>query len=400
MKDTVALGSNTILMNIFLCHHISKAILFAFIAAAVAVSAEPPLPVFSKQEKLDYLKKKLYTHQEVDDWLSGRAFLKTKYDPELGYVPNSRTAEHGMDGALIHYNIDDSGARRTIAYADRPCRINSYGGSHVNCEQVQDGETFQEILAGHLCEPVRNFGDSGSLYQAYLRMKRVEKTHPADVIIFGLYDDPFYRNSYSWQTFRFGKNDQHISPTMPYLKVDWETKEVTEVPNLCPTQESLYNLCDLDWTYETFKDDLIMNLAMGSPNQQLLFMPDADTIYHQLAMLTSKYVIDLVADYADKNKKKILFVLSYHRINFRKKIQDNYRFDQEIVDHLDSKNLSYVDMMQEHVEDFANHNLTAEEYLEIYYIGHYNPRGVFFYAFNLKDTLVELLTPKPVPYQE
>ena len=86
--------------------------------------------------------------------------------------------------------------------------------------------------------------------------------------------------------------------------------------------------------------------------------------------------------------------------NVAKKVRDNYRFDQEIVDHLESKNLSYVDMMKAHVKDLAKHNLPVEDYLKIYYIGHYNPRGVFFYAFNLKDKLVELLNPKPIPYRD
>jgi hypothetical protein len=57
-------------------------------------------------------------------------------------------------------------------------------------------------------------------------------------------------------------------------------------------------------------------------------------------------------------------------------------------------------MMEAHVRDFKNFSITLEEYLKIYYIGHYNPRGVFFYAFNIKDTLVEMLDPNPVSYRK
>ena len=41
-----------------------------------------------------------------------------------------------------------------------------------------------------------------------------------------------------------------------------------------------------------------------------------------------------------------------------------------------------------------------KEYLAQYFIGHYNPRGNHFCAFALKDRLVQLLDPKPVPYRE
>ena len=35
-----------------------------------------------------------------------------------------------------------------------------------------------------------------------------------------------------------------------------------------------------------------------------------------------------------------------------------------------------------------------------YYIGHYNPRGNHFFAFAVKDEVVEWLEPKPPTYRE
>ena len=32
--------------------------------------------------------------------------------------------------------------------------------------------------------------------------------------------------------------------------------------------------------------------------------------------------------------------------------------------------------------------------------GHYNPSGNHFFAYAFKDTLLELLDPKPLPYQD
>ena len=62
-----------------------------------------------------------------------------------------------------------------INYSDEECRIASYGDSFTQCHQVSDGETWQETLAAHIGEPIRNFGVGGyGVYQAYLRLRRTE----------------------------------------------------------------------------------------------------------------------------------------------------------------------------------------------------------------------------------
>ena len=35
-----------------------------------------------------------------------------------------------------------------------------------------------------------------------------------------------------------------------------------------------------------------------------------------------------------------------------------------------------------------------------YYIGHYSPAGNHFFAYALKDTLIEWLEPKPISYSD
>jgi hypothetical protein len=83
--------------------------------------------------------------------------------------------------------------RRSKAYAGRKPRINAYGKSFTECNQVSDGETWQEYLAGHFGEPIGNFGVGGyGVYQAYRRMLRVERTADgAQYVIFYVWgDDP------------------------------------------------------------------------------------------------------------------------------------------------------------------------------------------------------------------
>jgi hypothetical protein len=119
------------------------------------------------------------TQQEVHDWLAGRAFPFGKYDNELGFLHRDRRfkegTKEGTEDSICTYTYDASGERHTIMHASKPCRINTYGNSFTSCEQVNDGESWQEVLAAFLGEPVRNYGIGGySVYEAHLRMKREE----------------------------------------------------------------------------------------------------------------------------------------------------------------------------------------------------------------------------------
>ncbi|MCU0916730.1 MAG: hypothetical protein MUC88_19540 [Planctomycetes bacterium] len=52
-----------------------------------------------------------------------------------------------------------------------------------------------------------------------------------------------------------------------------------------------------------------------------------------------------------------------------------------------------------HAEDFKCFRLTYEQYRRRYFIGHYNPSGNHFFAFAIKDTIVNWLEPKPITYR-
>src|SRR5438874_1847598 len=165
-------------------------------AAAGDADSEPKA---TEKQVRDYLRPLVLTREDVDLWLKQRAFPFCKYDGELGYLHIDRDFQEGLDGAMCRYRYDKLDARRMFAHAGEPCRINSYGDSFTSCEQVSDGETWQEVLAAHLGEPVRNYGIGGySVYQAYLRMLREEQRAPARCIIFNVFDDDHARNLHGW----------------------------------------------------------------------------------------------------------------------------------------------------------------------------------------------------------
>ena len=55
--------------------------------------------------------------------------------------------------------------------------------------------------------------------------------------------------------------------------------------------------------------------------------------------------------------------------------------------------------MEAHLKDFRQYNIGVKEYLAQYYIGHYTPRGNLFCAHALKQSLVDMMDPKPIPYR-
>lgn len=362
----------------------------------------------------NYLKPFMYSREFVEDWISDRSFPFSKYDAELGYLHKPRQFKEGFDDSIVTYTYDENDARTMFAHADQPCRINTYGNSFASCEQVNDCETWQEYLASHLYEPVRNYGIGGySVYQAYRRMKIEEQVTPAKYIIVNIFDDDHYRNLLSWQRLRFYSGDTRkaFHPTLPHVRVDPVKGTFEEMDNFCPTPESVYNLTDIDWVYETFKDDHMVKMAkeqdlissgpQGSWQDNIVPIADSnDPEYTKAALYSTMRIVELIEKYAKENNKKVLYVLSFRSTNITAMSERDKRFDIDFVKFMESSGLPFVDMWQAHAVDFEKFNCTIEEYRDRYYVGHYNPLGNFFCAFAIKSKMVEMMDPKPVPYRE
>lgn len=375
-----------------------------------------------------YLKKILYTKDEIDAWFAGKSFPFSKYNSELGWLLNNNTFQDGVNNSWSVYTYEgEDGQRIMNNYRDKPCRINTYGNSFTQCHQVSDNETWQEVLAGHLQEPVRNFGIGGwSVYQAYLRMLKEEKRTPARFIIFNIYGDDHLRNLDSWRNIRAKKHPQHIESTLPFLKVDLEKQRITENKNPCPTRESFYKLCDIEEAYKLFKDDFVLGIMLAheqskqanpSKNYQSLMQLSkthgietrvetndtlsevADKIHKKAGLFSTQKILEKVEEYARVNQKQVLYVLSYPSSYIGQFIGEGSRWDQPFIDFLKNNNLPFIDLAQAHCEDYKAFKLNVKEYLGKYYIGHYNPSGNFFCAHTLREKVVEMLDPNPLPYK-
>ncbi len=369
----------------------------------------------------------LCTKTEVEQWLAGKAFPFAKYSSEFGWLLRSGLAHDGVDQSTCVYTFGALDERITINYRDRPCRINTYGNSFTHCHQVSDGETWQEILAAHLQEPVRNFGVGGwSVYQAYLRLLKEEQRAPANLIILNIYDDDHFRNLDSWRSIRMARHPQFIEPTLPHVAVNVQEQRFEERTNPCPTPESVFNLTDLDWVDDHFKNDFVLQIMLAHANASVTnnrqkyadlmklatsigivtrvdtearFSQAANEIFMRAALFSTERIIEKVEGYARREKKRVLYVLSYPATYIARFINENIRIDQEFLDFMRKLELPVVDLAEAHRTDFAHYKGELKDYLAQYFIGHYNPRGNFFCANNIKPRLVEMLDPKPVPYR-
>lgn len=387
----------------------------------------------------EFLDAATLTKEELDRVFDSEANNWAVFDADLGYRIHQNVIRDGVDGSHTLTRYNSTGERRMVNFADQPCRLNTYGDSFTQCHQVSDGESWQEYLAAHLGEPIRNFGVSGqSVYQAYRRMLSVEATGTgAEYLVLNIYSDDHFRSIYKWQALRRVRagsrlKDDNLDPTnpwkfidmpAPYLHLNPHTGTFEERDNPYPTAESLYLLCDPEYVYETFVDDLGVNLILArelSPDTDVALLKKAAgalgirsdfstleniaetarVILRHTALRSSMNIVDKTRQYARDHDKKLMVFLSFSEAEVLKACGGVPRFDQPFVDHLQENGVLFVDVLDSHVDEFVSFNLSPEQYMRRYYIGHYNPKGNHFFAFAVKNAVVEWLDPKPPAYRD
>jgi hypothetical protein len=222
------------------------------------------------------------------------------------------------------------------------------------------------------------------------------------------------------------RHERFIEPTLPYVAVNVNEARFEERPNVCPTPESVFNLCDLDWVTEKFKDDFALQIMLAHANAKTrnpeLAYADAlklatthgivtridtaeslsktaEALHHQSAYFASQRIVEKIEAFAKQHGKQFLFVLSYPPKSVQRFVKEGVRADQPFVDFLKRRSSPVVDLMEAHMADFAQFKGDLRDYLAKFWVGHYNPRGNQFCAFAMLPKLIEMLEPKPIPYR-
>jgi hypothetical protein len=114
----------------------------------------------------------------------------------------------------------------------------------------------------------------------------------------------------------------------------------------------------------------------------------------------TKYILNKAREFTAANNKKLLVIIFDPSLTRKLLDKTEARYDREIVDFLNGSKFNYIDMNLVHVEDFKSFNLSVDDYFERYFIGHYSPVGNHFFAYSIKDRIINWLDPKPITYQD
>lgn len=396
------------------------------LAGFLEQSAQPK-PSFT-----EYIRDTVPSQREIDVFLNKTSWVR--FDRDVGYVLDNYMPRDGMDNSASISTIQANGARRSFMYQDKPCRINTYGNSFTQCNQVNDGETWQEYLAGHLGEPVGNFGVGGfGVYQSYRRMIREEKTeHGAEHVILYIWGDDHIRSllrcrymltkGWNERTNRTeGVGKMFHGNFWAHVEMNLATGSLEEKENRLPTPQTLYKMTDPEWMLEALKDDLALQMylyknrqirnidrqALRDLSKHLACEADLDqanlrisvaALLDKYAFAATKYILNKARGFAAaKHKKLMVVIFDPYRVT-RPLLTGGERYDQEIVDFLQQNKFRYFDVNLAHAQDFKSFSLSADAYFKRYFIGHYNPAGNHFFAYAIKDHIVAWLDPKPAPY--
>jgi hypothetical protein len=262
-------------------------------------------------------------------------------------------------------------------------------------------------------------------------MIREEQTdHGAQYVIFYIWGDDHIRSLlrcrhaaiYPWWNDDGGR--AFHNNFWANIEMNLQTGQLEEHENLLPTPESVYKMTDPDWIVQALKDDLALNMFMyirGNVSdldmdrvrklaEILEFNPQSldnarpsraviDDLLNRYSFAATKIILTKAREFADRNGKKLLVVLFDPGRVMKPMVEGKPRYDQPIVDFLTAKQFRHFDMNVVHVEDYKNFSIPFDQYQKRYFIGHYSPAGNHFFAYSIKDTVIDWLDPKPITYQ-
>ncbi len=398
----------------------------AIVVFVIKTEAQPlVLPTFKS-----YIETFLPTKTELDIFLNKNG-VWGKYDSQLGYTLGNSLPLEGIDSSLNISTTQQGGYRTMYMYANRTCRINTYGNSFTQCQQVSDGETWQEYLAAHLGEPIRNFGVGGyGVYQSYIRLLREERTkNSAKNLIFYIWGDDHVRSLLRCRYMAIRQWNQKNELGMKFhgnfwtnIEIDLNNGNFIEKSNPLNTKKLLYKMADKEWMYQNLKDDIALQLLLFKNNEisdlnisaviklstilkleinwndSLNLHKNVVRLLDEYAFAATKHILNKLKVYAKRNDKNLMIVLFDPYQVTNSLIETGTRYDSIIVNYLQSQKFNYFDMNVIHAEDFRRFNLNLRDYYARYLLGHYNPTGNHFFAYSLKDKVVKWLNPKPITY--
>jgi hypothetical protein len=383
----------------------------------------------------DLIEEVRFVREELDDFLDHRQPNWGYFEGELGYVHRSIVWKDGVDGSYTRATYQPHGPRLLQRHAERPCRINTYGDSFTEGACVSDGETWQEVMAARLGEPVRNFGIGGhSSYQAYRRMRRIERTDArAGCLLLTLYlDEDSYRNldRFRWVRWHRWWNQRrpdekfrmvHANPGC-HLRYDPGQRRFVEEENACPTEESLYRLTDPAFVHHLLAHDFTTQVVLAQKGYTVHDMgllracaesiglplrfadPDdcaaeATRLHQEIATRSAIAVVELWMAFCAAEGRSGLIATASDQGWLANCARAERAPVHGVVEYLRARGIPHFDGPAWHAEDWVEQGPRLEASIaKLYNHGHYSPSGNFHFAQGLAMTMARQLAPPPELY--
>jgi hypothetical protein len=407
-------------------------------------AARPTRNAPMSQAYEDMLMNTVYRKQDIDAIVDPGKESWIKFDRHAGYQSCDIELQDGLDGSITTYSYGHGNQRTMLNFADAPCRINTYGDSYTLCQQVTNSETWQEYLAGHLQEPVRNFGNGGQgVLHAYLHMIRAEADPEtsADCFAINVFNDNHLRNlePARWIRTRIAlgpvpESDppKHVMGVpWPHLVYDLDKHAFVLRENPLMEAEDMYDYCEKGAFYELAAENMFTRLLAMYSGLDVDEKDDLEQLAEEFAIpvdlrspetrsdsawrlalgygvRSTEHVVKLAQIFADANGKKLIVLTSYSADVIIGATKNGTYMGDEFSAFLQGSGHAHHDTMPDYVADFSNSKLDLMQYMYRYFVkpagaavwGHLNPSGNHQYAFYVKRAIVDTLTPKPRPYRE
>jgi hypothetical protein len=249
----------------------------------------------------------------------------------------------------------------------------------------------------------------------------------APYLIFNIFDDDHRRTLMPWRGFivNYQRTAEmfHANP-WTHLRVNLGSGQWEEAPSLCPAPAALRELLSFERTRAVVADHEIVQLqAMlegvpGVPEDRIRRLADwaklkfnftdaasrrasAEKLGEHLARASTIHVMEKLHAFARENGQRLMIVFSYGTRAAQRACAGAAKLpaDVALLNWLKERGTPIVDAFDAHVADFAQFRISPADYIKRLYNGHYTPVGNQFFAFAIKQTVVEWLEPKPMAYQ-
>jgi hypothetical protein len=269
------------------------------------------------------------------------------------------------------------------------------------------------------------------VYQAYRRMLREERSaHGAEYVMLYIWGDDHIRSLLRCRHAITNRVWNHQGGSMfhgnfwSHIEMDLDSGRLVERENLLSTPAALYQMTDPQFMVDHLMDDLALRLyafKLGyirdldreqtsrlaacldyriDWNHGSALTQQAAELLDRYSLRATRYILAKAREFTKQNGKKLLVILFDPYRVMADMQKGGTRYDQEIVDYLKEEKFDYFDMNEVQLRDYRKYSLTFEAYMKEYFIGHYNPRGNHFFAYAIKNVVVNLLEPKPMTYRK